>query len=286
MAFSDLQLKVATEKSIQAAHKNLAPISLFSTSFSELEGKFGEAVAVPYYNLSASSEFDASTNNYVTNAETPDGCLVNLDKHYVKSVKITDRQLAETGVNWIGQSTEAITDTLTRAMNKAVFGQLSACELTADVTLTTKAAVANLYAVAEANDIPVDRAVVVLTPSNYATVLGLVGDASIYGGTEAIRGGVIPGMFGFKAVLCTSNLPASLSADGAIIADSAIGVAGRYLESGTPDMYQDMFRVDTEDGLPIGFRRFARVEDGSNYLAGEILFGTKVIQADKIVILK
>ena len=104
MAFNDLQMKAASQYAVFAAHRNLAQISLFSHRFSELEGRPGESIAVPVYDLSAATDFNASTNNYggPANGSTTNGggtgeiggLLVNLDKHFVKSVSITDKELA------------------------------------------------------------------------------------------------------------------------------------------------------------------------------------------------
>ena len=90
--FSDLQLKAASESAVMAAHANIAKLSLFAHTFTELDGRPGESIAVPVYDLSASGEFNATTNNYGTGANEVGGMLVNLDKHLVKSIAITDKQ--------------------------------------------------------------------------------------------------------------------------------------------------------------------------------------------------
>lgn len=144
MSFNDLQLKAAAEAGIQAAHRNLAKISLFARSFSELNGTYGQAVAVPVYNLSAASDFVAGTNDYGSGSNEVGGELVALDSHIVKSVSISDRQLAETGINWVKDTTTALADTITRGINARVFGMINAtnCPLSTDVNLTSKAVIA------------------------------------------------------------------------------------------------------------------------------------------------
>lgn len=282
MAFSDLQLKAASESAVIAAHKNVAKLSLFAKSFSELADRPGASVAVPIYDLSAATDFNASSNNYATNGNEIGGELVNLSKHYVKSVSITDVEQAETGVRWTADTAAALADSLTRGVNAYVFGQLSSTDITlsADVNLSSKTAVANLYATAEENDIPVDSAVVVLSPSNFASVLGQL-DADVYGGSEAIRLGVIPGLYGFKGFVCSSNLPNGVI--GAIIADTAIGIASRYVYPGTEGAYSETWQAVTEDGLTIGYRRFMDLPTGTNKFAADVLFGASILQPDKIV---
>lgn len=235
MAFSDLALKAASESAVMAAHKNIAKLSLFAKNFSELNGQPGKSIAVPVYNLSAAASFDASTNNYATGSNEIGGELITLDQHLVKSVSITDVEEAETGIRWATDTAGALADTLTRGVNAYVFGLINSTNVTLSADMpATKAAVAGLYAVAEANDIPVDRCIVALAPTQFASVLGML-DSNVYGGSEAIRLGVIPGLYGFKGFVCTSNLPEGTV--GAIICDTAVGVASRYLYPGTEGAY-------------------------------------------------
>ena len=281
MAFSDLALKAASESAIMAAHKNIAKLSLFAKNFSELNGQPGKSIAVPVYNLSAAAAFDAVNNNYCTGSNEIGGELITLDQHLVKSVSITDIEEAETGIRWASDTAAALADTLTRGVNAYVFGLINATNVTLSAdTPATKAAVAGLYAIAEQNDIPVDRAVVALAPTQFATVLGQL-DANVYGGSEAIRLGLIPGLYGFKGFVCTSNLPEGTN--GAIICDSAVGVASRYLYPGTEGAYPEAWSATDEDGFTIGYRRFMDLCTGTNKFAADVLFGAKILQPSKIV---
>ena len=281
MAFSDLALKAASESAIMAAHKNIAKLSLFAKNFSELNGQTGKSIAVPVYNLSAAATFDAVNNNYCTGSNEIGGELITLDQHLVKSVSITDIEEAETGIRWAADTAAALADTLTRGVNAYVFGLINATNvtLTAD-TPSTKAAVAGLYAIAEQNDIPVDRCVVALGPTQFANVLGQL-DANVYGGSEAIRLGIIPGLYGFKGFVCTSNLPEGTN--GAIICDSAIGIASRYLYPGTEGAYPEVWSATDEDGFTVGYRRFMDLCTGTNKFAADVLFGASILQPSKIV---
>lgn len=281
MAFSDLALKAASESAVMAAHKNLAKLSLFAKNFSELQGVPGKSIAVPVYNLSAAAAFNASTNNYATGANEIGGELITLDQHLVKSVAITDVEEAETGIRWASDSAYAIADMLTRGVNDYVFGLINATNVSLSATTpSTKTQVAGLYAIAEDNDIPVDRCIVALKPTQFATVLGQL-DSNIYGGSEAIRLGIVDGLYGFKAFVCAPNLPDGV--DGAIICDTAVGVASRYLFPGTEGAYPQAWSATDESGFTIGYRRFMDLATGSNKFAGDVLFGAKLLQPSKIV---
>ena len=279
--FDDLKMKVAAEASIQAMHAEMAKLQDFVHDYTELEGRKGEAIAVPVIDLSASTEFNADTNNYCNGQNEVDGALVNLDKHFVKSVMITDRQLAATDFNWLRDIATAETNVIARSINKYVFGLINEtnCPLSATLDVSSKTAVANLYKIATDNDIPVGDAVVVLGPADYAKVLSYL-DSNVYGGSEAIREGRIPGLYGFRSFVCSTFLNEGLK--GAIVSRDAIGLASRYLEP-MEGAYPDAWRASDGDIATIGFRHFANLCTGRRYLACEALFGAKVLQKNKIV---
>ena len=279
--FDDLKMKVAAEASIQAMHAEMAKLQDFVHDYTELEGRKGEAIAVPVIDLSASAEFNADTNNYCNGQNEVDGATVNLDKHFVKSVMITDRQLAATDFNWLRDIATAETNVIARSINKYVFGLINEtnCPLSATLDVTSKTAVANLYKIATDNDIPVGDAVVVLGPVDYQKVLSYL-DSNVYGGSEAIREGRIPGLYGFRAFVCSTFLNEGLK--GAIVSRDAIGLASRYLEP-MEGAYPDAWRASDGDIATIGFRHFSNLCTGRRYLACEALFGAKVLQKNKIV---
>lgn len=281
MAFNELQQKAISEYAVFAAHKNLAKLQLFSHTFTELEGRPGESIAVPVYDLAAAASFNVDTNNYGSGTNEVGGMLINLDQHLVKSVAITDKELAFTGISWARDTASALAESLTRGINSYVFGLINETNvsLTASFDATAKNVVANLYAVAEENDLPVDKCIVVLNPAQYAKVLGLV-DYSLIGTGDYLTTGVINNLFGFKAFVCSSNLP---SGKGCIILDEAMGIASKYLAPMTPDAYPEAWAITDESGLTMGARRFMDLNKGSNNFSMDVLFGAKLLQPNKVI---
>lgn len=281
MAFSDLAMKVAAEKSIEAMHAAMAPLKLFAHDYTELDGRKGEAIAVPVINLSASGEFDAETNNYCSGAQVFDGQVVTLDKHFVQSASISDRQLQATNLNWVGDLAGAQVRQLGRDVNKYVFGLIGGTGVTLSATLdvSTKTAIASLVKTAADNDINPADAIVVLGPADYYKVLATL-DANVYGGTDAIRDGVIPGLYGFYGFVQSTFLPVGVK--GAIIRRDSIGLASRYLEP-LQEAYADTWRASDGDMATVGFRYFAKPCSGLRYLACECLFGAKILDASGVV---
>ena len=280
-------MKAASEYAVFAAHKNLAQISLFSHRFTELEGKRGEAIAVPVYDLSAGGEFNSSTNNYGTGVNETGGLLVHLNRHYCKSVSITDKDIAYTGINWVKDTAAALAERCTRDVNKAVFECLSGATLTAATSAyfgatPQMADIAGLYALAETNDIPVDRCVVALTPTYMAKVLGsdLV-KYCVIGDGEYVKTGIIKNVIGFKGFVCSSNLPEGCN--GAVILDEAVGVASKYLAPLQPNAYPEAWRATSDEGFTVGFRRFTDLPTGSDKFAIEALYGATLLQPSKVI---
>ena len=283
--FSDLQLKAASESAVMAAHANIAKLSLFAHTFTELDGRPGESIAVPVYDLSSSGQFVAGTNDYGTGANEVGGMLVNLDQHLVKSIAITDKQLSFTGINWVKDSAYALADRITRDVNAYAMGLFNTTNVTLTATLdvSSKTAVASLYKTAADNDIPVDRAVVILGPTDFAKVLAMV-DYNMIGSGDYIKTGVVENLFGFKAFVCSTFLPSGVK--GVIALDSALGICSKYLSPMTAGAYPEAWSATDENGFTIGFRRFMNLNTGADIFACDALFGCKLLQKDRCVLLK
>ena len=277
-------MKVAAEKSIEAMHAAMAPLSLFAHDYTELDGRKGEAIAVPVINLSASGEFDPDTNNYCAGGNLPDGQLVTLNHHFVQSASITDRQIAATNFNWLGDLAAAQARQLGRDVNKAVMQMFNDTNITLSATLdvTSKEAIASLVKTAADNDINPTDAIVILGSADFYKVLSKL-DSNVYGGTEAIRDGYISGLYGFYGFVQSTFLPAGVK--GVIVSRDAVGLASRYLEP-MADTYTDTWRATDGDMAIIGVRVFGQKCSGMRYVASECLFGCKILQKDKIVLLK
>ena len=284
MAFSDLAMKVAAEKSIEAMHAAMAPLSLFAHDYTELDGRKGEAIAVPVINLSASGEFDPDTNNYCAGGNLPDGQLVTLNHHFVQSASITDRQLAATNFNWLGDLAAAQARQLGRDVNKAVMQMFNDTniKLSATLDVTSKEAIASLVKTAADNDINPTDAIVILGSADFYKVLSKL-DSNIYGGTEAIRDGYISGLYGFYGFVQSTFLPAGVK--GVIVSRDAVGLASRYLEP-MADTYSDTWRATDGDMAIIGVRAFGQKCSGMRCVASECLFGCKILLPNKCVLLK
>ena len=283
--FTDLQMKTTSEFALQSLHAKIAPIIDFSHSFRELEDRVGAAVVVPSFTLTDAAEFDASTNNYFSGTKDVVGETINVDSHLVKSCMYTDRDVVETDVQFARDYGIGIGDCLGRAIYNKVIGLLNDTNVTATATLggTAKINFAELFATVYEKGLDIDQTVLMLTPEYFAKLLGAL-DANVYGGDEAIRGGRIPGLYGFKAVVCTPGLASTWK--GCLADVNSIGCAARYLAPMAGAYVNTWQSSDPESGMPIGFREGCDLATGYRYVAGEVLFGAKIIRPSGLVSLK
>ena len=278
MALSDLQIKVASETAVIGLQKHMAPLYTLAHNFKELEGKKGAAIAVPVFKLDAAAEFNSSTNNWCSSEEI-DGLTVTLDKHFIKSITLDDVTAGDSDVNILRDGTKAITEVLARAANSYTFGLINSTnvETTAEVPAVadfTKDAVAALFAAADANGVNPYESVLVLNPSYFAKTLANM-DAIVYGGDEGVKRGVIPGLYGFRDVVCTSYLPEGTV--GAIVPYGTLGIASR-VNAPAINGYVATFDAVDENGFALGFRAFEHLCEGRMILGGDVLFGAKILQ--------
>ena len=283
-AFSDLKLKVASESAIQAIYPELVKLSDFAHTYNELDGRPGESIVIPVYDLSAASDWNDETNNYGSGQNEVGDANVTLDKRIIKSLAVTDRDLMATGISWTRDATTAIAKTLGRSLNSYVMGLVNStnCPLSAQFAVGTKAqpTIQKLYQIATENGLDVGDSVVVLNPKNYTDMLGVI-DYAMYGGREAVVTGYCPGLFGFLKVVCSDRLAEGV--DGFIASSNSIGICSRYLEP-LSGAYPVTFKtVDPDSGFAIGWRLFADLNTGIRKFSGEALVGAKVLMPNKIV---
>ena len=274
--FSDLKLKVASESALQAIYPELVRLQDFCHTYSELEDRPGASIVIPTYDLSAADEFDAESNNYGSGVNEIKGANVTLDKHIVKSIAITDRDIADTGVQFVRDGAAGIASVIGRGLNKYVFDMVNGDNIqlsSSDFNPATKSGTTMLYKIAADNGLDVADSVVVLNPTNFAQFLQHV-DFMQYGGPEAIRYGYVPGYAGFKSVVCSTYLADGIK--GAIINRNTIGIASRYLAPLAGAYPQTWKATDPNSGFTLGFRLFADLKSGTRYLAGEALVGASV----------
>lgn len=127
--FSDLKLKVMSESALQAIYPELVRLQDFAKTYSELEDRPGASIVIPTYDLSAAADFVAGTNDYGSGVNEISAANVTLNKHLVKSVAITDRDIADTGISFVKDAAAGIASVIGRGLNQYVFNMMNATNL-------------------------------------------------------------------------------------------------------------------------------------------------------------
>ena len=285
--FSQEQLNVASDRAAIGIQKHVPKISLFAKSFSGRPGQPYNGVAVPIFsNLSGVSKYAPGTlEDKYCNGEQLEGAVIPLDQQFVKSYALTDYEVGSTDKLYLADGAQAIGDQLGLEIANYVFGGvLSSADITLSAsTPNTKAGFAGLFAsAADAGANPYD-CVVALNATTFATLLGTL-DSYVYGGPEAVRDGVVPGLYGFRGVVVAPTLPAGVN--GFVIPWESIGVAARWNKPAVDGYQAAWATVDEKTGMPIGFRVFEHLCKGAAFMAGDVLFGCKLIAPQKIIKLK
>lgn len=282
--FSEIQLNVAADQAAIAVQKHVPKISLFAKSFSDGVGQPFNGIAVPVFaNLSGVADVapNAIEDKYC-NGEQLEGTVIPLDKQFIKSYALTDYEVGSTDKLYLVDGARAIADQLGLAVANYVFGNvLSSADITLSAsTPTAKQGFADLFASAADNGINPYDTVVALNPTTFAKLLGSL-DSYVYGGPEAVRDGVVPGLYGFRGVVVAPTLPAGVN--GFLIDWESIGVVSRWNRPAI-EGYQAVFNAtDEKTGMTIGYRVFEHLCRGTAYIAGDILFGAKILQPKGII---
>ena len=280
-AANDLLVKIGPE---------VAAVKQFAYDCSDAVSDFGQKVRVAMVNGGTSENFSESAD-YEHETGSLTDVFVTLDKQPKSTIALSGKdvlelanapfwnRVAEAGRNAIANAVEgSIGDAITTALESITK------ETTALGTLTL-AKLAGLRGKCKGK---IGDTVLVLSPEKFDEALGLF-DSSVYGGTEAVRGGVIPNLYGFKSVV-RMELPkydgTSTASTAALIPSNAIAVATRAVAVGEESCYSEIGTQADENGFAITVMRHGSAAKGKGYLNVTALVGATVVDAANIVLFK
>lgn len=245
-----------TRKALKCLPAQLAFLGAFSTDISgEVLGEKSKSVDVPLIEMDAAGTFNRANNNFARPAGEPKTAKVTFGEPIITGFAVTADQASKIDKKfWEGKAElnmtsvaasagEAVTDLVTgENFSKSVTGVGAA-------TAFSKTGVAKIAAAVESatNKLRTKFATLVLSGEYFYYLLAGL-DAAVYGGTEAIRGGVIPGLFGFRKVM---TLP-GLSTPGFVCEPSCIAFASRGFRPADNKPYNAVREIkDPESGLTL-----------------------------------
>ena len=292
---TNLAGKIISSNALEAFTNRLAPLQAFSTSFDSEAGQVGDRIEIPFVTkfgnsgTSTVSAFNVSSNDYSNaGAAEIESVTVSLGTHVKATWSLQDVQASQYAVAQL----ERFGNQKGNDLATKIFGDVSAKWIASNFTNTTVVGVASAFdldALLTARAEVVGRGAnpsdcsVLLASSHYNSLLGDTAfQADAYGGSEAIRLGVIPAIAGFQAVYECPSLPTTANLVGVITHPSALAVAFRYLApSGSGGgAYSRTDRLTNDLGMTMGYRQFYQPETGIDFATIEAVYGCSVVNGD------
>ena len=312
-------LRFAANEIIMSLRKEITPVTQFTTNFTAEAVTKGTTLLIPIIYDTEAGEFNRESNNYLT----PNGSLMytpmKFDTHIKHSFGFTanDFNLVN-GTSFWSKSAESSTRALSRKIANTVFGLINATNIPTSGTDQTeitdkdgnvigkegtplefssaneyvvgsdafsKSTAAMLRDACDKADIAAGDTILALNPVKFAELLATL-DAQLYGGPEAIRSGIVPNLYGYKAVVEVNEMPGGVGGNqiGALIPATSMAIASRILPVLNPKLYDEVgVTTDEKSGLAVQLRRAGNVSTDDSVATAEVLFSAKLIQPTKIV---
>ena len=280
-AANDLLVKIGPE---------VAAVKQFAYDCSDAVEDIGQKVRVAMVNGGTSENFSASAD-YEHETGSLSDVFVTLDKQPKSTIAITGKDVLElANAPFWNRVAEAGRNAIANAVEKSIGDAITTAlaSITEESTALGTLTLAKLAGLRGKCKGKIGDTVLVLSPEKFDEALGLF-DSSVYGGTEAVRGGVIPNLYGFKSVV-RMDLPKydgeSTASTAALIPSNAIAVATRAVAVGEESCYSEIGTQADENGFAITVMRHGSAATGKGFLNVTALVGATVVDAANIVLFK
>jgi hypothetical protein len=260
--------EIYAARTIKGLTRQLAPLKAFSIDFSDEAKAKGETVNVSLVTPDTVAAWNATNNNFKRSTKT-----VNQAKITFGEPIITGFALSATNIRnfrpefWQGKAdlnTLEICDnvlaTIAALITGANYGDTANDKMAVSLAGFSTSVVAAIRAKAIADKkLRAPMSVLALNPVYFSELLGKL-DANVYGGRDAIVGGVIPGLLGFRAVI---EIP-QLAIPGFVCHPDAIAVAARAHMPASNKPYEAVNAItEPETGLTLTHVEYCSGDDGS-----------------------
>ena len=143
---------------------------------------------------------------------------------------------------------DAVLGSVTDLVTGANYGDTDSDKLTVALATFGRKAIASLRGKIVAAELIPAKCVLALNPDFFSALLADL-DSQVYGGRDAIVGGVIPGLLGFRSII---EVP-QFSAPGFVCHPDAIAVASRKIVPADTTPYKEFgSMIEPETGMRLG----------------------------------
>ena len=247
--------EIYSRKILKELPAQLNFLGAFSTDISgEVVGP-AKSIEVPLVQMDAAGTFDRANNNFARPAGTPKSATVAFGDPIIAGFAVTADQASKIEKRFWEGKAELNATSVAASAQTAVTNLVTKANFAKSVTSVgnaasfVKAGVTKIASAVESatNKLRVKFSTLALSGEYfYALLSGL--DANVYGGTEAIRNGSIPGLFGFRKVMLVHGL----EIPGFVCEPAAIAFAGRGFRPADDRPYTAVREIkDPESGLSL-----------------------------------
>ena len=261
----------------------LMPLRAFSIDFSSEFIERGKTVHVPVVGA-ANKSYDFK-GSYAQNADSSvDTIPVELTKHKVQSLHLTDKEYSESSVI----SLERLARSKARQLSQDVLQDIWGAIVAADYSLAIPALAATAFDAAKvlkireacaAKNMPVSERSIILDDAFYSNLLGDDKISHSYltqMSQPSLMEARIPRVYGFD-IYETTILPENgEKLVGFAAHPRGLAIANRYLMPLRPESYLEAGPVtDPTTGITLGYRRYYDNDSGKEIAAFECVYGFK-----------
>lgn len=267
MATTTTGHEIYAAQAIKGLTRQLAALKAFSIDFSADAARKGESVNVGLVSANTVAEFNSTTNNFKRSAQEVQQISLKFGNPLITGFAVTPTQLNNFNPSWWADKANLnvleVCDTvlagIAALVTAANYGDTAKDKLTVNLAGFDKKVVAAVRAKAvKDKKLKMPLSVLCLDPVYFSELLGTL-DANVYGGKEAIQGGVIPGLLGFRMVI---EIP-QLTIPGFVCSPDAIAVAARSFMPASKKPYENVQLItEPETGLTLTHVEYCSGDDG------------------------
>lgn len=277
-----------SKRALKVLPAQLNFLSAFSTDLSgELIGP-GKSVEVPLVKMDEAGTFvrtGENANNFARPVGDPKTVTVTIGDPIITGFAVTADQASKINKVWWEGKADLNMTSVAASASTAVTGLVTEDNFSKAVTNIgastdfAKKGVARIASQCEKKGLRVKFSTLALSGEYFYNLLAGL-DANVYGGTEAIRNGVIPGLFGFGKVM----LMHGLTTPGFVCEPSAIAFASRGFRPADDKPYRAIREIkDPESGLTLTLVEYGDGPTGDLSESVTTRIGAAVGDADALV---
>lgn len=288
---TNTQNQIIADGAISEFNLALAPLRAFSLNLSPAPNTPGKKVTVPVFPTRTAGAF---AGDYSGGDSSVSGVDITLDQHLFDASHVTDIEVAESSIDYLSnfgrQSGRAVAkgvlDYFFGLVLAAAFGNGAADKLVDAPATFNAQSVADLRKKAIAKGLVPSDSALVLNSDYFTSLLkDTTLTSSFYGGSEAVRSGNIPSLFGFRQIIEAPTLGTNgENLGGFVAAPQAIAGAMRYLRPVSIEGLADSGMVSEETtGAVLGYRVIPEQLAGKTHYVAEALFGASKVDGKSLV---